>query len=43
MVPCALELWNFAREAEQQAWLTAMSNQFVNSFRPRLLRLVDIA
>ena len=33
--------WDPEREAEQQVWLTAMSNQFVNSFRPRLLKLVE--
>lgn len=34
--------WNPARETEQRLWLTAVSNQFVNSFRPRLLKLVEI-
>ena len=33
--------WDAAREAEHQVWLATVSNQFVNSFRPRLLKLIE--
>lgn len=31
--------WDGAREDEQRAWLARAANRFVNSFRPRLLRM----
>lgn len=31
--------WDEASEAEQRRWMAKAANQFVNSFRPRLLRL----
>ncbi len=31
--------WDEAAEVSQRAWLGQVANQFVNSFRPRLLQL----
>jgi hypothetical protein len=32
--------WDAAREAEQRDWLGRVANQFVNSLRPRLSRII---